>query len=140
MQIQFQTPHQYVFIHNDVKHLYLLWKKEQTRELYIVESENESMTLRHPGESYIDYVLLEIEPIFFRHLEMDGVVFSAILGATFSYQNRLMAMYYDADKSGDTPIFFEIKDDEIFDISEEDYPLVVQTFKEAFPEYIHSSH
>lgn len=137
MQIRFQTPHQYLFIHQNVKHLLLLWKKERKRELYIVEEEGtDTVFLRFPGETYVEMVLQEIEPIFFQRLETETGPFPAILGATFPYQERLIAMYYHRDNPAEELYFFEIQGEKLIEIKEEEYQKVVQTFMDEFPEYM----
>ncbi len=136
MNIRFQTSYQYVFIHEGIKHLLLLWQKEHKRDLYIVEEENDGeMALRFPGETYIEMVLKDIEPVFFQRLESGERAFLAILGATFSYQDRIMLMYYDPEFPTEAIYFFERSDDGIAEIEEAEYEQVVQTFIHEFPEY-----
>lgn len=136
MNIRFQTPYQYVFIHHGIKHLLLLWKKERKREIYVIEEEkDEEMTLRYPGETYTDMILQELEPLFFQRLEVDGKTFLAILGATFTYQKRTMVMYYDPDHPAESLFFFEYSGEEIIEIDEHEYKQVVQAFMQEFPEY-----
>ena len=136
MNIRFQTPYQYVFIHQGIKHLLLLWKKERKREIYIIEEEKEKeMILRYPGETYSDLILQELEPLFFQRLEVDGRTFLAVLGATFTHQQRTMAMYYDPDHPAESLFFFEYSGEKIFEIDENEYQEVVQTFMREFPEY-----
>ena len=140
MNIRFQTPYQYVFIHQGIKHLLLLWKKEQKREIYVVEEEKDNeMMLRYPGETYTDMVLHELEPLFFQRLEVDGKTFLAVLGATFIYQKRNMAMYYDADHPQESLFFFEYSGEKIIEINEHEYEHVVQAFVKEFPEYFTDS-
>ncbi|MFC7441699.1 hypothetical protein [Laceyella putida] len=135
MNIRFQTPHQYLFIHRHVKHLLLLWKKEHKRNLYIVEDEStEALTLRFPGDTYAEMVLQEIEPIFFQRLETDEETFLATLGATFEYGKRLMAMYVHPERPQTDLYFFEVRDEQIKEIADEEYPLVVQAFMLEYPD------
>lgn len=140
VQIQFQTPHQYFFIHENIKHLLLLWSKEQHRELYVVEEQDDVLTLRYPGETYRELVLEQLEDIFFQRLETEDDHFRAALAATFTYKNRLYGAYYPAEHEESNPIdqlfFFEIRDNQIVDISNQDYEAVANTFFEMFPEYI----
>ena len=78
MHIRFQTPHQYFFIYENVKHLLLLWSKEQHRELYIVEEEGDVLNLRYPGETYRELVLEQLEDIFFQRLETEDDQFRGL--------------------------------------------------------------
>ncbi|MBA4602518.1 hypothetical protein [Thermoactinomyces mirandus] len=136
MNIRFQTPYQYVFIHEDIKHLLLLWRKKHKWDLYIIEEEKDGeMTLRFPGETYIEMVLKDIEPIFFQRLETPEKTFLAILGATFTYEDRTMLMYYDPEYPEEAIYFFERSDEGIAEIDEAEYEQVVQTFINEFPEY-----
>jgi hypothetical protein len=135
LNIRFQTPHQYVFIHQNVKHLLVLWKKERKRDLYIIEEEGDEMLIRFPGQTYVETVLDEIEPIFFQHLQTDAGPFLAILGATFMHEERMMAMYYHPDRSEEELYFFAVKDGGIEEIPEEEYEQVVRTFMNEFPEF-----
>ena len=66
MNIQFKTPHQYVFIHENVKHLLLIWSKEAKKQLFIVEEKEGELHLLYPGETYEELVLDQVEDIFFR--------------------------------------------------------------------------
>lgn len=136
VNIRFQTPHQYVFIHRNVKHLLLLWKKEHKRDLYIIEEEDEEgITLRFPGQTYVDMVLNEIEPIFFQTLETESETFRAILLATFEYQDRLIALYAHPHRPQEECYFFEVKNETIHELSEHEYQDVVQTFMDEYPEF-----
>ncbi|SEN79297.1 hypothetical protein [Lihuaxuella thermophila] len=135
MYIRFQTPYQYVFIHRNVKHLLLLWKKERKRDLYIIEEENDCMLLRFPGQTYVEMVLDEIEPIFFQRLETDDGPFPAILGATFTFGDKRVGMYYHPDHPSEALYFFEIQGNQITDIPDEEYEAVVRAFMNEFPEF-----
>jgi hypothetical protein len=136
VEIRFQTPYQFLFIHQNVKHLLLLWKKENTKQLYIVEEENTSLVLRYPGETYVEMILDQVEPVFFQELETEEATFSVALGATFSFQDKLIGMYYAPDNPSEQLYFFEIQEDKIVEISDEDYPVIVQHFIKEFPDYI----
>ncbi|TCS93155.1 hypothetical protein [Hazenella coriacea] len=138
MNIQFQTPHQYLFIHQNVKHLLLLWKKERKRDLYLVEEENDQYNLSYPGETYVETVLEQIEPILLQHLETEEETFTAILGATFHYQDKLIALYYHPTFPDEQLYFFEIQGETLIDLSDEEFPLVLHTFATEFPEYFSS--
>lgn len=136
MNIRFQTPHQYVFIHQNVKHLLLLWKKEHKRDLYIIEEEDgDTITLRFPGETYVEMVLNEVEPIFFQQLETESETFRAILLATFEYHDRLMALYAHPQRLQEECYFFEVKNEAIHEIPEDMYEDVAQTFINEYPEF-----
>lgn len=138
MKIRFQTPHQYVFYHHHVKHLLLVWEKEKKKELYLIKEEKEDeCLLQYPGETYTEMVLQELEPVFFQTLKTEEEQFPAILGATFLYQKRLMGMYYHQYRpEEEPPYFFEIKDEQLVEIADDEYEKVVQTFAQEFPEYI----
>lgn len=140
VQIQFQTPHQYFFIHENIKHLLLLWSKEQHRELYVVEEQGDVLTLRYPGETYRELVLERLEDIFFQRLETEHDHFRAALAATFTYKNRLYGAYYPAEREESEPIdqlyFFQIQEQNIVEIPDSDYEAVAHTFFESFPEYV----
>lgn len=138
MNIQFATSHQYLFYHQNVKHLLLLWKKERKRELYIVEEKENTLHLRYPGETYVDTILHEIEPLFFQQLLTEEGPLAVILGATFSYHDKLIGMYYTPPLSAEDFYFFEIQGDAIVEIEDAEYECVVQAFKECFGEYITS--
>lgn len=136
MHVRFQTPHQYVFIHENVKHLLLVWSKESKKQLFVAEEEGDTLLLRYPGETYTETVLEQVEPVFFLDLEVEGERVEAILGATFYHQNRLIGMYYDKNHPSGPPYFFEIENGSPSDIPDEEYPDVVQTFAKEFPEYV----
>ena len=136
MNIQFNTPHQYLFYHQNVKHLFLLWKKEKKRELYIVEEEDSSLLLRYPGETYVDTILHEIEPVFFQQLVSEKGPLSVVLGATFPYNQLLIGMYYIPPHPKEDLYFFEIREDGIVEIADEEYGKIVQAFVEGFQEYV----
>lgn len=137
LKLRFHTPHQYVFYHHHIKHLLLLWEKEQKKELYLIKEEaNEEMLLQYPGETYTEMVLQELEPIFFQTLETEEEQFPAILGATFFYQKRLIGMYYHQHRpTEEPPYFFEIRDEQIVEIADKEYQDVAKTFLKEFPEY-----
>jgi hypothetical protein len=135
LRIRFQTPYQYLFVHCNVKHLLLLWRKERKRELYVVEEEGDELLLRYPGETYAERVLDEIEPVFFQRLETDNGPFLAILGATFLYGERTMGMYYHPDRPNEEIYFFEIREGRIHEIDDHEYENVVKAFMSEFPEY-----
>lgn len=133
MHVRFQTPHQYIFIHENVKHLLLIWSKESKKQLFVGEEEGDTLVLRYPGETYTETVLEQVEPVFFLGLE-GGV--EAILGATFYHRGQLIGMYYDKTNPSGPPYFFEIENGTPSDIPDEEYPEVVQTFAKEFPEYV----
>jgi hypothetical protein len=135
VSIRFQTPYQYVFIHNNVKHLLLLWEKENKRQLYIVEEENDEMLLRFPGDTYVEMVLDQIEPILFQRLETEEGPFLAILGATFEYGERKMVMYYHPEYPDREIYFFEWSGEKILELKEEEYEAVTRAFISDFPEF-----
>jgi hypothetical protein len=135
VSIRFQTPYQYVFIHNNVKHLLLLWEKEHKRQLYIVEEEADEMLLLFPGDSYTETVLDQIEPILFQRLETDAGPFLAVLGATFTYDERKMVMYYHPEHPDREIYFFEWSGDGIAELDEEEYEAVTRAFINEFPEF-----
>ncbi|PTX64518.1 hypothetical protein C8P63_10211 [Melghirimyces profundicolus] len=136
MNIRFSTPHQYVFIHENVKHLLLVWSKEAKKQLFVVEEEEEAMTLTYPGETYLETVLAQVEPIFFRQLETEDESFPVALGATFDFRGQRIGMYYNREKPGGHPFFFRLENEELKDIPDEEYEEVARTFLEEFPEYI----
>lgn len=136
MNIQFQTPHQYVFIHENVKHLLLIWSKEAKKQLFIVEEKENSLYLQYPGETYEEMVFNQVESLFFRYLETEEGTVSVVLGATFQYGNDYIAMYYSRDQAETDLYFFRIEDEELADIPDEQYEKIAQAFLEEFPEYI----
>lgn len=140
MHIRFRTPHQYFFIYEGIKHLLLLWSKEEHRELYIVEEEGDTLHLQYPGETYRDIVFDRLDSIFFQRLETEDDSFRAALAATFSYGSRLCAAYYSLEREDTAPIdelyFFEIRDRELIEIPDREYKKVAQKFYESFPEYL----
>jgi|GEM_PF-1866034 len=138
MQIRFETPYQYVFYHHHVKHLLVIWEKEQRKDLYIIKEETpEELVLQYPGETYRETVLQELEPVFFQTLETEEERFPAILGATFSYQKRLIGMYYHQHRPDkEPPYFFEIKNEKLVELSDEDYAEVIKVFANEYSEHI----
>jgi hypothetical protein len=136
LQIQFKTPHQYLLIHRNVKHLLLLWDKERKRQLYIVTEEKNTMLLHYPGETYVDMTLQEIEPLLLQTLETEEGPFPALLGATFAVNERDYAMYYRKDDPAMEAYFFEMNADKLVEIPAEDYEQIVHAFATQFPEYI----
>ncbi|MFC4077837.1 hypothetical protein [Salinithrix halophila] len=136
MNIRFNTPHQYVFVHENVKHLLLVWPKEAKRQLFVVEEEDGLLSLTYPGETYEETVLIQVEPVFFRHLETDSGLLSVVLGATFRHQGRLMGMFYNREETTGPPFFFELREDDLQDIPEDEYEEVARVFLEEFPEYV----
>lgn len=138
MNIQFTTPHQYVFIHQHVQHLLLVWDKESRQDIYIVETETpDTLTLRYPGETYRELILDELMPYFFQVLlSEEGTEIPVILGATFSYESKFTGMYYPKAKPSETPFFFFLQDGELGDIPEDTYAHVVKQFQSEFPEYV----
>ena len=136
MDIRFNTPHQYLFYHQNVKHLFLLWKKEKKRELYIVEDDQGHILLRYPGETYVDTVLHEIEPIFFQHLVNEEGPLAVILGATFSYKQIVIGMYYTPPHPNEDLYFFQIEEERIREIEDSEYENVVHEFMTKFKDYI----
>lgn len=140
MRVQFQTPHQYVFVHENVKHLLLVWNKDAKKQLFIAEERNDTLELLYPGETYEEMVLDQVEPLFFRQLETDDGIIPVVLGATFHHGDALMGMYYNREGSDDTPYFFALVDGELADIPDDEYEAVALTFLETFPEYIQGGH
>ncbi|SDC11520.1 hypothetical protein SAMN04488112_103103 [Melghirimyces thermohalophilus] len=136
MNIRFSTPHQYVFIHEDVKHLLILWSKEAKKQLFVVEEEGECMTLTYPGETYLETVWAQVEPVFFRRLETEEADFPVVLGATFHFRGQRIGMYYNREQPSGPPYFFRLADGELKDIPDEEYEEVARTFMNEFPEYI----
>lgn len=139
MHIQFQTEHQYFFIHEHVKHLLLLWPKDQYTELYIIEEKDDTLYLRFPGETYRDVLLDQLQNVFFQRLETDTAQFRAALAATFTYDDGLFGAYYPAEQDETHPIdqlyFFEIRGDDILEIPDTQYGAVSEMFFQTFPEY-----
>lgn len=133
MNVRFQTPHQYIFIHESVKHLLLIWSKESKKQLFVAEEEGDALTLRYPGETYTETVLEQVEPVFF--LELEGGV-EAILGATFHHRGRLIGMYYDKKQPAGPPYFFDIENGFPAEIPDEEYQDVANTFAKEFPDYL----
>ncbi len=137
MQIRFQTPQQYLFYHQNVKHLLLIWAKEHTKQLFIVEDEgNQTLTLHYPGETYTEMILDQVEPIFFQELQTEEETFTAILGATFSFREKLIGMFYHPNQLTKQIYFFQIQGESIMEIPEAEYADVVDTFCREFPEYV----
>lgn len=137
MQIRFQTPKQYLFYHQNVKHLLLIWAKEHTKQLFIVEDEkDQTLSLSYPGETYAEMVLDQVSPIFFQELQTETETFTAILGATFSFREKLIGMYYHPEQPTTSVYFFHIKGERIVEIPEEEYADVIDTFCREFPEYV----
>jgi hypothetical protein len=140
VHIRFQTPHQYVFIHENVKHLLLVWNKEAARQLYIVEEKEDGLELRYPGETYTEVVLDQVEPVFFRQLQTEDGLEPVVLGATFHYRDRLIGMYYNRENPAGYPYFFEIENGDLKDIPDEEYEEVARTFLTEYPEYVEDVH
>lgn len=136
MNIHFSTPHQYVFIHENIKHLLLVWPKEAKKQLFIAEEEGETLTLTHPGETYQETIWNQLEPVFFRQLETEDGTFPVVLGATFDFHGQRIGMYYHREAASSPPFFFLLTDKELQDIPDEEYEEVVRTFLQEFPEYI----
>ncbi|OYD09461.1 hypothetical protein [Paludifilum halophilum] len=136
MNVRFQTPHQYVFVHENVKHLLLVWSKEAKKQLFLAEEEGDSLHLKYPGETYAEMVLDQVEPVFFRQLEVEDTTISVVLGATFHYQGRLIGMYYNREQPDRDLYFFALEGDRLEDIPDEEYEGAARTFLEEFPEYI----
>ncbi|BCU82093.1 hypothetical protein JIR001_18760 [Polycladomyces abyssicola] len=136
MYIQFDTPHQYVFIHEHVRHLLLLWPKEEKNQLYVAEWKDDTLWLRYPGETYTETVWDQVEPFFFQRLKTEEKEIHAVLGATFRQGKRLYAMYYNRDNPGDDLYFFEVRSQRLHEIPDEEYENVVQAFLLEYPEYM----
>ncbi len=138
MNIQFTTPHQYVFFHQHVQHLLLVWEKESRQEIYIIETETpETLTLRYPGETYRELILDELQPYFFQVLLTEDVEeIPVVLGATFTFGSKLAGMYYPKEQTTLTPYFFFLHNGELADISESDYRSVARQFQAEFPSYL----
>jgi hypothetical protein len=137
LQIRFQTPKQYLFYHQNVKHLLLIWAKEHTKQLFIVEDEkDQTLSLSYPGETYAEMVLDQVSPIFFQELQTETETFTAILGATFSFRGKLIGMYYHPDQPATLVYFFQIQGEKIEEIPEAEYADVVEAFLQEFPEYV----
>lgn len=138
MNIQFTTPHQYVFIHEHIKHVLLIWEKESRQDIYIIETETpDTMTLRYPGETYRELILDELEPYFFQVLlAEDESEIPVILGATFTFADKLVGMYYQKTNPSDTPFFFFLQNENLEDIADDQYASVVDRFRLEFPTYI----
>lgn len=123
-------------MHRNVKHLLLLWKKEHKRDLYIIDEEEEdTLVLRFPGETYVEMVLQEIEPLLFQQLETESESFLAILLATFEYEDRLMALYAHPNRPQEECYFFEVKNEAICEIADNEYERVVQFFMTEYPQF-----
>jgi hypothetical protein len=137
LNIQFTTPHQYVFIHQHVQHLLLVWEKEKRQDIYIIETETpDTITLRYPGETYRELILDELGSYFFQVLLSENEVeIPVILGATFDFEKQLIGMYYQKSQPTETPYFFFLYEGELGDIAAEVYPQVIQQFRMEFPEY-----
>ena len=138
MKIRFQTPYQYVFYHHHIKHLFLIWEKEQKKEIYIMKEETaDECLLQYPGETYTEMILQELEPVFFQTLETEDEQFPAILGATFSYQKRLIGMYvHQFRPEEEPPYFFEIKNEQLVELADEEYEEIAKAFAREYPEYV----
>lgn len=136
MLVQFQTPHQYVFVHENVKHLLLLWPKEAKKQLFLAEEQKGTLNLLYPGETYEEMVMDQVNPIFFCQLETEDGLVSVVLGATFRHRELEVAMYYNREDPSGPPYFFTLKNGNLADIPDEEYEAVVRTFLQEFPEYI----
>jgi hypothetical protein len=112
-----------------------MWKKEHKRELYIVEDEGENMLISYPGQTYAETVLDEIEPLLFQQLVGEEGTFPAILGATFTHEDRLMAMYYRPERPQEDIYFFAVEDGRIREIPDPEYEAVIHSFIREFPEF-----
>ncbi|SHF31554.1 hypothetical protein SAMN05444392_1153 [Seinonella peptonophila] len=136
MNIHFSSPHQYLFFHYHIKHLLVIWKKELRKDIYIVQDDNEeSITVKYPGETYRERVLQEIEAVFFQTLEMDQELFQVHLVATFPYQNQLIGIYQDAKDSQKQPFLFAIVDEELQELTDQEYEQAWHIALQEFPEY-----
>lgn len=136
MNIRFQTPYQFLFLHRDVKHLLVIWEKERKKEIFLVDHEEQNqLTIRYPGESYQAHILDEIEEIFLPKLECDGEIIPVILAATFEWNQRLYAVYYPKDKITEELYFFEIIDGQLQEISDEKYEQVISYYQKTYSDY-----
>ncbi|MCS1351315.1 hypothetical protein [Mechercharimyces sp. CAU 1602] len=137
MNIRFGTSHQYVFIHENVKHLLLIWEKETKKQLFIVieEDHDGDLTLTHPGQLYEEMVLDDLDSLFFQTLITTDKAIQAVLGATFHFEGHLVGMYYERNVDHPTISFFYIEDGVLIDIPEHEYEPVAQAFLNKFPEY-----
>lgn len=138
MHIQFQTPYQFLFIHQNVKHLLVIWEKEHKKEIYIVDQESsEHLLLQYPGEAYREHVLDEVEAIFFPQIQLEDKEIPVILAATFQRNDHLYAVYYPKDRIRDELYFLQVKeqDQQLVEIPEDEYLSIVEYFQELYPEY-----
>jgi hypothetical protein len=136
LHIQFDTLHQYVFIHEHVRHLLLLWPKEEKIQLYLAEWKDDVLWLRFPGETYTEIVWDQVEPYFFQKLKTETGEVNVVLGATFHHNKRLYAMYYNRNDPEDDLYFFEVRSQHLHEIPDEEYESVVQAFLLEYPEYL----
>lgn len=137
MAIQFNTPQQYLFIHERVKHLLILWKQEQITEIYIVEEENgNDLLLRHPGRLYVERLIQQLDPIFFLTIDTGSSTVPLALGATFYHNKKLIGYYVPSDPSlkWETVYFFEISDQRVINIPDQELSQVIHSFRNEFPE------
>lgn len=75
----------------------------------------------------------ELEPYFFQTLlTEDHTEIAVILGATFDFQDQLVAMYY-SKKDDQSVYFFYLQDGQLADIAEKDYPAVIEQFRMNYP-------
>lgn len=140
VKIQFDTPHQYLFVHEELHHLLVLWRKEQKRSLYLIREENETLHLTYPGQTYTDAVLQLLEPIFFQRLETPHhKIIPAILGATFPHENHLHVMYYHREKPRTHAYFFRLEEEKLVEIPDAIYEKVIDSFRKTCREYIQTT-
>ena len=133
---QFQTQHQYMFIHNRTKHLLLIWEQEQTTEIYLVEEQEENPILHYPGQTYQQEILQLLDPVFFLNVDTGSETLTTVLGATFPYQNKLIGYYVpqDPEKDWDLVYFFDITNGKVRNIPDREFDTVVNTFRREFPD------
>jgi hypothetical protein len=136
MNIRFSTPHQYLFSHEQISHVLILWEKESRTDIYLIDAETpDTLTLRYPGETYRERLWDELCPYFFQVLlDENEQEIPVVLRATFHYKEHFVGMYLA--KTDATPYFFYLHHGELADIAEEDYAFVIEQFRATYPQLL----
>jgi hypothetical protein len=136
MNIRFSTSHQYLFSHEQISHVLVLWDKEARIDIYLIDTETpDSLTLRYPGETYRERLWDELGPYFFQVLlDENEQEIPVVLRATFHYKDQLVGMFLAKDDL--TPYFFYLHHGKLADIAEEEYSFVIEQFRVVYPQLL----
>jgi hypothetical protein len=146
-KITFAKANYYAFFFEDVHLLLITWNRDEKKEIYRIErQEEDTLVLDYPGDLFVEQVLHVIENIFFVTVKEGEREGKYALGVYFVIGEQPYGVYYEKNESDQPPelIFFRVIDDgngyglQVVE-DEEEHREVTETFMNQYADFFNFS-